>query len=112
MRAHCVTLSVARMCALVESAYRIAAPTPRAPGIREPARMLSRCRWVRLSPGAADDFSALPPPQAVSRTTSAAASARTGSSLPVCSRPERARSAWCASLQDALRAEPGLSARG
>src|SRR6266704_3265893 len=61
---HCVTLSVARMCALVESAYRIAATTPRAPGIREPARMLSRCRWVRLSPGAADDRSGLPPPQA------------------------------------------------
>src|SRR2546430_17659617 len=48
-RLHGATLSVARILALVESAARNAAPTPPAPGMREPASIESRWRSVRVS---------------------------------------------------------------
>src|SRR5207302_6601765 len=48
-RPHGATLSAARTLALVESAARNAAPTPLAPGMRDLARIESRCRSVSVS---------------------------------------------------------------
>jgi hypothetical protein len=48
-RAQGDTLSAERIPLLVASAARIAAPTPRAPGILDWARMLSRCNSVKVS---------------------------------------------------------------
>src|SRR5205085_1952330 len=64
---HCATLSDARTLALVESAARKAAPTPRAPGMRDPARIESRCRSVRESRAA--DLACLPPEHAAVMAT-------------------------------------------
>src|SRR6266571_7328890 len=93
VRSHGDTLSDARIRALVESAARIAAPTPRAPGMREAARMLSRCRSVRLSPGAADDFSGLPPQAVRRKARRMLARVRCMRASSVGARPERARRA-------------------
>src|SRR5207237_6635825 len=72
---HCATLSDARTLAFVESAARMAAPTPRAPGMRDPARIESRCRSVRESRAA--DLACLPPEHAaVMATTRVRARAR------------------------------------
>src|SRR5256886_753004 len=60
VRTHGETLSVARIRALVESAARIALPTPLAPGIRDFARIESRWR-------SAADLAVLPPEHAAQR---------------------------------------------
>src|SRR5438876_7331848 len=65
VRTHGETLSVARIRALVESAARIALPTPLAPGIRDFARIESRWRSVSESRSAAD-LAVLPPEHAAS----------------------------------------------
>src|SRR2546425_1177904 len=57
---HGATLSAARIPALVESATRIALPTPLAPGILDLASMLSRWRSVSESPAAVPGFRAGP----------------------------------------------------
>src|SRR5437667_126846 len=64
---HGVTLSAARIPALVESATRIALPTALAPGIFDLARMLSRWRSVRESPAVRDLREGVPV-QAASRS--------------------------------------------
>jgi hypothetical protein len=63
------------MPALVESATRIALPTPLAPGMRDLASMLSRWRSVSESP-AADDFWGLPLHAARRRPTATTCGAR------------------------------------
>src|SRR5437867_1512827 len=64
---HGVTLSAARIPALVESATPIALPTALAPGIFDLARMLSRWRSVRESPAVRDLREGVPV-QAASRS--------------------------------------------
>src|SRR3989442_1610232 len=57
------------MPALVESATRIALPTPDAPGIRDFASMLSRCRSLSVSP-AAPEVRVWPPPHPIAGMSS------------------------------------------